>query len=323
LAQYLRSEILPENNEELQGRMPKASVYFSEKLHGLLQETNNWSLLTDNQMVADAMRKSMELWRSSLFVKQNCFATCRSRFSAEELQRAIVNAELDLQKLTAKPGLKPIHVPKGLPNPDLYKQLWQWRQALAQNRGKPEYEILPNSTIREMSTYLPKDRAEMLKMPGIGKGRFDQHGAELLAIIQAYRQQNSAAATALSVGDRPPRGVSETKRLSYEMWKAGDPVEQVAAKRGLSVSTVVGHLAEFVERGEIEIGKLATAERIAEVRAFLQTNPQATSGDAKTHFGGKYDYPELRLIFAYHRWLATRHPQGDNGGTIDGVSGVS
>lgn len=320
LAQYLRSEVLPESNEELQNRMPKAAVYFLEKLQSLLQEANNGSLMSDNKEVADTMQKSLERWRSSLFVKQSCFATCQSRFSAEELQRAVVNAELDFQKLAPPPGLKSIRVPKGLPNPELYKQLWQWRQDLAQNRGKPEYEIVPNSTIREMSIYLPKDKTEMLKMPGIGKGRFEQHGAELLAIIQTYRKQNSVGAAALSVADRPPRGVSETKRLSYEMWKAGDPVDQVAAKRGLSVSTVVGHLAEFVERGDIEIGKLAAAERVSEVLAYLQANPTSSSADAKVHFGGKYDYPELRLIFAHYRRLATRFTERDNDATSHGVS---
>jgi tRNA uridine 5-carbamoylmethylation protein Kti12 len=308
LAQYLQSDILPESNEELQGRMPKAASYFSEKLQSLLQEANQWSLITDNKEVADTMRKTLDIWRSNLFAKQSSFATCQSRFSAEELQRAIVNADLDFQRLAATQNTKPIHVPKGLPNPELYKLLWQWRQTQAQGRGTPEFEIIPNSSIRELSVYMPKDKAEMLKIAGIGKGRFEKHGPELLEIIQKYRTQNPVAGTALTIQDKPRPGVSETKRLSYEMWQAGDPVETVAAKRGLSVSTIVGHLAEFVERGDIEIHKLATADRVAEVLAFLQANPTATSADAKAHFGGKYDYAELRLVMAHQRWLATGPP---------------
>ncbi|MDP1563817.1 MAG: AAA family ATPase [Pirellulaceae bacterium] len=306
LAQYLQLDILPENNEELQGRMPKAASYFSEKLQSLLQEANQWSLITDNKEVADTMLKTLDVWRSNLFAKQSSFATCQSRFSAEELQRAIVNADLDFRKLAANPNATPIHVPKGLPNPELYKQLCQWRQKKAQERRAAEYEILPNTGIRELSVYLPKDKAEMLKIAGIGKGRFDKHGPELLEIIQKYRTQNPTAGIAMSIADKPRPGVSETKRLSYEMWQAGNTVEQVAAKRGLSVSTVVGHLAEFVERGDIEIGKLASAERVAEVLAFLQANPAATSADAKAHFGGKYDYAELRLIMAHKRSLDSK-----------------
>lgn len=320
LAQYLQSEILPEENEQLQGRMPKAAVYFLEKLNALLQDTNNWSLTTDNKEVAEGMLKAMELWRSSLFIKQSCFATCQSRFSAEELQRAIVNAELDFQKLAAKPGVKPIQVPKGLPNPELYKQLFQWRQSIAQDRRRPEFDILPNSAIRELSVYMPKNKAEMLKIAGIGKGRFEKYGNELLHLIQEYRKQNADAGAGLSISEKPLRGVSETKRLSYEMWKAGDSAAQVAVKRGLSVSTVIGHLADFVQRGDIEISQLAVAERVAEVLAFLQANSESTSAEAKTHFGGKYDYPELRLIIAHYRWLAEQTPSRDNAATSNGAS---
>lgn len=320
LTQYLQLEMLPQDNEHLQGRMPKAAIYFLEKLKGLLQDTNNWSLSTDNKEVAEGMLKAMEFWRSSLFAKQCCFATCQTRFSAEELQRAIVNAELDFQKLAAKPGVKSIQVPKGLPNPELYMQLSQWRRSISVSRRRPEFDILPNSTIRELSIYMPLNKTEMLKIAGIGKGRFDKYGKELLEMIQEYRAKNSVVGAVLSVSEKPLRGVSETKRLSYEMWKAGDSAEQIAGKRRLSVSTVVGHLADFVQRGEIEISRLALAERVAEVLAFLQANPGASSAEAKAHFGGKYDYPELRLLIAHYRWLAEQTTSRDNADTSGGAS---
>ncbi|MBL8890063.1 MAG: AAA family ATPase [Planctomycetaceae bacterium] len=319
LAQYLQSENLPESNEELQTRMRKAAIYFLEKLKALLQDTQNWSLITDNKEVAEGMLTNMQQWRSSLFVKQCCFETCQARFSAEELQRAIVNAELDFQKLVAKPGARPIQVPKGLPNPELYKQLSQWRQSIAQGQKRPEFDILPNTAIRELSVYMPSNKVEMLKIAGIGKGRFEKYGKELLDLIQEYRTKNAVKGAALPILEKLPRGVSETKRLSYQMWKAGDSPEQIAGKRSLSVSTVIGHLADFVERGEIAVERLSAAERVAEVLVFLQANPTATSADARTHFAGKYDYPELRLIIAHSRWLAAQDINRDNAHISDGA----
>jgi ATP-dependent DNA helicase RecQ len=93
--------------------------------------------------------------------------------------------------------------------------------------------------------------------------------------------------------------VSETKDLLF----TGLSPEQVAAKRSLKVSTILGHCAELVRRGDLTV---AEATRLPEKELHhIESALHALAEDERTRLkplfealDGKYDYNILRCVLA-------------------------
>lgn len=83
------------------------------------------------------------------------------------------------------------------------------------------------------------------------------------------------------------------------MFQAGKSIEQIATERELTTGTIEGHLAHFVASGQLDILKIIDLDKVAVISAFFTSNPSATSTEAKTHFGEKYTYSELKMVLAH------------------------
>ena len=75
--------------------------------------------------------------------------------------------------------------------PELFEILRQHRYQLAQKAHIPPYIIFSDKTLREMSTYLPVNREEMLAINGVGNSKYEKYGKAFENLIQAFiRNQN-------------------------------------------------------------------------------------------------------------------------------------
>jgi ATP-dependent DNA helicase RecQ len=79
------------------------------------------------------------------------------------------------------------HVPETIaPASDLFELLRSRRKEIAQREGMPPYVIFHDSTLREMSTHLPRDQHEMLSIPGVGENKLKKYGKQFLEVIKDY-----------------------------------------------------------------------------------------------------------------------------------------
>jgi hypothetical protein len=304
LDQYLAAKELPEENADLQARLAKAAHYFFEKLQAIRQESQQIALVTDRRDVTESLNKVGHRLQTEFAIKQAGFRVCAEGFTTERFYRALVDAELDVRGPGASDSNRQCRIPKGLPNPKLYEQLWAWRQSIVESQNLSDHEVMPRRALRDLVTYLPTTKAEILKLPGIGKVRFQKYGAELLEQILKYCAENPQATPLAAVAKSANPAVSETKQLSFNLWKMGKSIEEIAAERRITVGTVSNHLAAFVEQGLIEVAKFLSPEKVTEILAFFAANPDSGLTIAKEHFGDKYDYHELRWVAAHARYLA-------------------
>ncbi|MCB9738398.1 MAG: ATP-dependent DNA helicase RecQ [Deltaproteobacteria bacterium] len=72
----------------------------------------------------------------------------------------------------------------GGPDPNLVEELRAWRLATARAEGVPAFRVLTNATLDALATALPRDRAELLAIPGMGPRSVERYGDELLAELQ-------------------------------------------------------------------------------------------------------------------------------------------
>jgi len=299
LADYLDQDAMPEANEALQVRIQGASTYFTEKITGLLEDANSFSTVSDNQAVAEALMSQLGSLQLAFFVKRACFTACSSGFTTEGYNRAKANAELDFVKATGASSRGPLVIPKGVPHPTLYRQLLEWREQTSQQNGRPPREILPNATLRELVTYLPTDKARLREIGGIGKARLRRYGKEIGEMIQKYCAEQQLSKTPKDTPARPQPQTSKTKRQSFELFRAGKSVDEIAAERRLAPSTIEGHLAHFIGLGGLDVHAVLDRETVADIQQFMLAHPEAAAAEAKSYFGEKYSYGELKMVIGH------------------------
>lgn len=96
---------------------------------------------------------------------------------------------------------------------------------------------------------------------------------------------------------KPTPAKGETKRISLKMFQAGKGVDDIAAERGLTRNTIVGHLIEFIGNG-VEADQLMDADKLASIQEVLRKNPGKPTALLKGILGNDVEYAEIRIAQA-------------------------
>ena len=291
LDNYFSQPELPEENESLQERLRKAGGYFIVKLNSeFMAELSRIDLITDDKAVIKRAQQHLENLGKAALIKHACFFSCQSGFSVSGYNRAKTKAESDFRDGREVVRSSAVAVPKDTPHPELYARLLQWRSVVAEELDRPLREILTTRSLNELVRLLPLDRASLKLIPGIGKQKMKHFGADLIAIIGKYCSEKSVRVKSAEL----PKG--NTKLISYERYKSGKTVAEIAAERNLATSTIEGHLAYFIARGNLDISDFLTKEQVDEIAKFFQERETESLADAKTHFGDRFMYGQLRIV---------------------------
>jgi hypothetical protein len=299
LPSYFNHNDLPEEHGPLLDRLKKAGTYFCQKLkEELLPAVKIIHLVTDNKAVRKTVQDLLDNLQKEIFSKNAAFLACTNGFSTHAYVRAKTDAELDFQasKNTTSPSSPA--VPKNTPHPELYSQLLRWRKDLAADMDAELFEILPTRTLLELVQSLPTDTANLKRVKGIGEVKVKLFGADLLNMIEQYCRSKNIP-TNLLPPPTPPK--PDTKRMSFDMFKTGKTIAEIAAERALTPGTIEGHLAHFVELGELDIHDVLEKQQLDEIAEFFTKNNTQATAAAKEHFGDKYSYGELRLVVGWLR----------------------
>lgn len=311
---YLKQEPLPENNEKLQARLQKASAYFSTKLkEELLPKAKEIQIVTDNKANEKKAKEQLENLQKELFANNACFEACKTAFNPPELLRIKANAELDFveaQKQQARQSKSSpkFNIASDTKHPELYFQLTKWRADEAADRDVERYRILATRTILELVEYLPTDKNSLLKINGIGKMKNKEFGEDIIEIISTYCKANNLE-TDLKINfakKTPKKAVkTPTKEISYNMFKSGKTIDEIAKERSFVRSTIEGHLTYYIGTGELDVFDVLDRTKVEVVQEFFTNHAGSTSTDAKMQLGDDYSYADIRMVTAYLKSLKT------------------
>ena len=65
-----------------------------------------------------------------------------------------------------------------------------------------------------------------------------------------------------------------TREISYNLYKQGMTLEQIAAERGFVKDTIAGHLASYVKEGKIGLRALISSAHEKKIRDFIKAHPE-------------------------------------------------
>lgn len=94
-----------------------------------------------------------------------------------------------------------------------------------------------------------------------------------------------------------------THIITYKMFEDGKSLELIAKERGVTYSTVIGHLAKFAEQGILDLSKIIEQEKINIFEKTFQKSPQNSLTDWKNILPENFDYHEIRLLWNHYQYL--------------------
>ena len=190
---------------------------------------------------------------------------------------------------------------------ELFSHLKNLRNHLAEEARVPAYIIFSDTTLLELATYLPQDFSELAKISGFGEIKLQRYGKVFLDEVVDYCRKSDLPSRVMNKfpkrlrKPRSPRASerTDTKLESFELFRSGKSVTEIAAIRNLTTSTIENHLAHYIETGEIGINELVTPEKIGQIEKAIQLHGDLLPGLLKNELGENISYGEIRAVINY------------------------
>ncbi len=259
----LNGEPDAESNIPLQERVKKAAVYFSDKLEAALKEIlAGFTVETDNKTVRKSVTEALERTRKEGVTKLACLNAVRPGFEIGKYLDARAKSAIDIPAVRSH-TVKSVEDTSGIiKHPVLLRRLKEWRNNKAKETDLPHYMILPQKTMVTLANFVPQSLRALKQVKGMGTKKSEKYGEELLDIIISYCTKENIEPPDVTLTEKKiaKKVKEETKKISYDLFREGKTIAQIAEERKLSINTIEGHLAYYVGTGEIPIGKFVSQE---------------------------------------------------------------
>lgn len=262
----------------------------------------------DNQKSQLFIDQKLADLRLNLFTKKAIFAHLSIDFDLEAIQRITATAPLTYEREEAervKKAKKKVEL-GDIKHGELYETLRQWRVDQASEIGKPAFVIMSNKVLKALCEALPRSERSLQKVSGIGKQKARQYGLEILDIIDDFCRSNNLSGDNFTEVEKQTEAQKRSRRAapsptalkSFELYRKGNSLEDIAEERGLAHSTIEGHLAQAIEHDLISVSEFMDKSDVKTISRYFDNSEETGLGAAFNHFGGDYSYGQLRMVLA-------------------------
>jgi hypothetical protein len=296
--QILNNDLNPTVDQQLQERVRKASEFFDSRMEQLLEQPLAGATFeTDNKAVRKSLSEATDKLLNEIRIKKVCLNHCKSGFDTksylETRSKAAIEADEKSQrrKNADSPAAFAAH-------PDFYTQLKRWRAEKAELMQVEIALILTQKTMLEIVQTLPVTGKELKAVKGMGGVRMKQFGREILGMILTYREKHGMDVPAEAEKEAERAGM-DSKQLTYELFKNGLTIPEIARNRQMAVSTVETHLLSYLANGEIDINRLIDQRKLKAIEECQELNNFKQLSDLKAKLGDAYSYAEIKFVLKY------------------------
>lgn len=189
----------------------------------------------------------------------------------------------------------------------LFEVLREVRKEIAQGEGVPPFVIFSDQTLKDMCAKMPQSDSELLTVKGIGEHKLVKYGSHFLQAVQHFIEENPNYAETIKtevVTERKKSGkASANSHLeTYEMYKQGINLDEIAKERGLSRQTIENHLIRCFEDGmEVDWNSFVPAE----YEQLIETAVQNADGGLKSikeQLPNEVSYFMIRAYLQIRKW---------------------
>ncbi|MDR3046234.1 MAG: helix-turn-helix domain-containing protein [Bacteroidales bacterium] len=306
MERLIREQPNVELNETLQSRLKDASGYFSGKIQTLLiDKLSKIDFDIDNKTVKKQLDDAIARLEEEIRVKQESLKACQNGFHLTDFLQTKAVASID--KIEPKSKQKFVALDnENIEHPILFERLRSWRMDKSTEMDVPPFAIFSQKALYEMTAYLPTTKKMLLQINGIGEIKIKQFGKEMIEIISDYCRETGAKpktivaksvkSTTTHHAPKPAKG--DTKSITFELFKQGKSIAEIATERGYVQSTIESHLESYIATGKIDIHTLVPKEKVTKITACFQIMGDQKLSEVKATLGDEFSYGELRLVRA-------------------------
>ncbi len=141
------------------------------------------------------------------------------------------------------------------------------------------------SAVFTVTDYLKK-KAQFMLLDEMGEGASSSAG---------YGSGRKARKSKKSNEPKEPK--IPTKEVSFNLYQQGMTVDQIAAERGFTKGTIIGHLTSYVKEGKVGLRALISSAHEKKIREFMEAHPEMEHfSEIKEALGTGIDYYEIKLV---------------------------
>ena len=168
----------------------------------------------------------------------------------------------------------------------LFERLRKLRQEIALAEKIPAYLVFSDASLKEMERARPMCASDFLEISGVGQRKLDVYGEDFIAEIVSFSNEK------INTFKK-----KDTHKVTYELYKEGLTIDEIATKRNLKPTTIFSHLAKLYTDGEdIDVYNFVTKEEVEKVRKAKDEldSPQALKPYYE-YFNSEIEYFKIRL----------------------------
>ncbi|MDE5794828.1 MAG: HRDC domain-containing protein, partial [Muribaculaceae bacterium] len=177
------------SSNQIYDRLKAASTYFLNELSPIFQFLKDIPSEIDNKEALKKYIDAIALVEYEAKLKEALMnATLEKKLSPIDflkIKHEIALADTSWVKAPSKGLLSQFNT--DVDNPELYERLVEWRREKAKEEGVAAFMILGNKTLVILANEAPQDEEDLLSIPGIGKKKKADYGADLLNIIRSFK----------------------------------------------------------------------------------------------------------------------------------------
>ena len=227
-----------------QRRIKAASEYFNGKLREVLDYLQKSPAVTDSRLHAKEYNDALKEIFAQLAIKRHLSQGFEHEFSLDKYHHRKQNFLLPSFSINAYATASRQSVDN--PHAELYQQLRRLRDSICAKRDLPVYYVVTGKTLDEMACYLPQTLDELEKISGFGKLKIENYGQQFLDIITKYslahgltsQIHNKTPKRQRKTANNASGKKTDTKVASFELFKSGKSVAEIAKERGFAVQTM-------------------------------------------------------------------------------------
>jgi uncharacterized protein YpbB len=246
---------------------------------------NAISFSTDNKAVKKDFDKQFEALQEKLLEKLFALQKMTSGFNVKTYLQVRANAVL---QNVERPKKKKVASKR---DPIIALKLRALRDDIAQVEKIPHFQIYTQETLYLLCDLLPRTEKELLKINGMGKIRVKKYGNEILELIEDYCKENGIN----HLNQQKKEDKKSTKQITYELFKSGLSVKEIAAERSLTITTIEGHLSSYISTGDVNILELIPKKTYKKLRKEIEETEFKSLTELKEKIAKSYSFSEIKM----------------------------
>jgi len=174
----------PANETAFMERLQKASDYFVPKLEQVMTLMARIVAINFyNDTHSDKLLTTLNDCKDALQIKLSLFKISWNPFSIKDYISTLHAAS---NKQPAKKPVKSSIKPKEISNPQVYKNLVEWRKTIAIQRGTQDYAVLSDLALLSIAERMPRTTDQLAALKSVGIGNAKELGQQITRIVNAH-----------------------------------------------------------------------------------------------------------------------------------------